>query len=319
MKLRLFGILGAIGCVAFGQTGTVAGPSAGYVFDPAVKAVRQIRGIPGAATLGDAIDLGIAASAAAVSPRGDLAAVTADDGTLHLFRLNNGTAVERPVNNLMTGAFSVRFSPSGTAAALYQPGSVQVLRGLPDAPVVAATFPAPQAADAVMVSGIHSYRVTGAAIAVSDDGAYVLFGRAGAIDLLSATGGRKLADAHAGFAVAFAPGSHDAAVVTGGTLSVFQDVAGASTRRDFPGATATSGLAFSADGGKVLLAGPEAVTVLDRATGDRKLAGCDCRIVSVAPMGTVFRLNELGSGPLWLLDPTATEPKVLFVPARSGL
>jgi hypothetical protein len=60
------------------------------------------------------------------------------------------------------------------------------------------------------------------------------------------------------------------------------------------------------------------VTVLDRATGDRKLAGCDCRIGTLAPMGTMFRLNEAGSGPLWVLD-AAAEPKVFFVPARPGV
>ena len=31
-------------------------------------------------------------------------------------------------------------------------------------------------------------------------------------------------------------------------------------------------------------------------------------------MGSVFRLNDLGSGPLWLLD-AVTEPRVVFVPA----
>jgi hypothetical protein len=35
-------------------------------------------------------------------------------------------------------------------------------------------------------------------------------------------------------------------------------------------------------------------------------------------MGSFFRLNEVGSGPLWLLDP-AGEAKLVFIPARQGL
>jgi hypothetical protein len=35
-------------------------------------------------------------------------------------------------------------------------------------------------------------------------------------------------------------------------------------------------------------------------------------------MGGLFRLNELGTEPLWLLDPSQAEPKLVFVPARPG-
>ena len=34
------------------------------------------------------------------------------------------------------------------------------------------------------------------------------------------------------------------------------------------------------------------------------------------PMGNLFRLTELTTGPLWVLDGTAATPRTVFVPAR---
>jgi hypothetical protein len=318
MKVRGFAVLGAICCVAYGQTGTIAGPSAGYVFDPNGKALRQVRGIPGAALLSEPLDLRMTLTDAAVSPRGDLAIAIDADGAAHLFKLNGGAATERAVPNLMASAASVIFSPSGAAAALYRPGSVQVLKGLPDAPEVATTLAVPSmgsvAAEAAAMGRMR--QPAHETIAISDDAAYVLFARSGEVDLLSVAGGvRKLVDGHAGAMVAFAAGNHDAAIAAGGVVTLYEDIAGASTRRDFPGAGLSGGLAFSADGARILLAGPRSVVVIDRTTGIRSLVECDFKPTGITAMGAMFRLNEPGSGPLWLLDGGAPEPKLIFVPA----
>jgi len=318
MKLRWIGVLGAVGCLAYGQTGSVGGPSTGYVFDASAKMLRQVRGIPGAALMGDAMDLGISAAGAQVSPHGDAALAIAADGSAHLFRLSDGAATERALSDLMSAAASVAFSPSGTAAALIRPGSVQILKGLPDSPEVAGTLSLPSAAGSAVTATAMARPLGAGTIAVSDDGAYVLFGHDGVVDLLPVAGGsRKLADARrAGAMVAFAAGGHDAAVVSGGTLSLYQDVAGASTRQDLPSADASVALAFSADGKHVLISGRSTITVLDRASGDQKVVECDCRITGLTPMGNVFRVNEAGSGPVWLLDGVNAEPKMVFIPAR---
>ncbi|HEY6373477.1 MAG TPA: hypothetical protein VIX37_23070, partial [Candidatus Sulfotelmatobacter sp.] len=50
------------------------------------------------------------------------------------------------------------------------------------------------------------------------------------------------------------------------------------------------------------------------ASGDSAALTCDCTPSALIPMGSVFRLNELGSGPLWLLDPTS-DRGLVFVPA----
>jgi hypothetical protein len=316
MNVRVFGIFGAICSALYGQTGSITGPSSGYVFDPSAKVVRQIRGIPGAAMMGDSLDLGLSAASVEVSPRGDSAVAIGADGSTHFFRLKDGKATERPLSLAMQAPAGIVFSPSGTAVALYRSGNVQVLTGLPDAVQVGHTHPVAEAGSSMAAAAPK--RPTGTAFAVSDDATCVLVARDQSVSLSMFPGGvRVLTNAQANALVAFAPGGHDAAVLSGGTLSLFQDVAGASTRQDISNVTGSAGLAFSADGKKVLAAGPRGVTVLDRATGDRKSVECDCRISGLSPMGSTLRLNQAGNGPLWLLDP-AGEPKIFFVPARQS-
>lgn len=317
MRLRTPVFASLICCLAYAQTGNVAGPSAGYLFDSSANALRQIRGIPGAALMSDAVDLGMSAAGAVVAPRGDSALAVAADGSVHLFQLANGAATEIAVQGLSGAPSRMVFSPSGSAAVLYRGNAVQILRGLPGSPDLGQPLPVPAVSGATAQAAAATGTSRMPAVAVSDDGTCVLIGRETSVALVQYPGGnRLLTDAHGAAQVAFAPGGHDAAVVTGGTLSIFQDVTGASTRQDFPGAFAPGGLAFSADGGKVVMAGLRTATVWDRATSDSKQVECDCRIDGITPMGSWFRLNEAGSGPVWILD--AAAGKVYFVPARPG-
>jgi hypothetical protein len=301
-----------MGALASAQPGSIAGPTAGYVFDPVAKAVRQIRGIAGAATMSQPVDFGMAITGAEISSRGDFAAATAGDGTLHLFRLAGGTSTEVTADNLIAAPDRMLFSPTGTALLLYNAGKMQVLSGLPDRISVSQiqVVPDAQVASAARRTGVG-------ALAVSDDGAYVLMGRGPAVWLMSLAGPQRILTAAGALAsVAFAPNTHDAAVVSGGTLSVFRDVAGASTRQDYPNAS-TGGVAFSADASKVVMAGLRGVTVLNRATGEASQTACECRVGGLTAMGTLFRLNDPGAEPLWLVDPAGAEPRMVFVPVSN--
>jgi hypothetical protein len=318
MRLRFTCLFAVVGSLAHAQSGSVAGPSAGYVFDPAAQVVRQIRGIAGAATIGDPVDFGMAITSAQISPRGDLAVVSAADSSAHLFRIANGAARELAMVRLGPVPTVAFFSPTGSAVALYSPDGVQVLRGLPDAPEVAFTAPIRTQLFQPATSAVRLRPVPGGTLAVSDDATVLLHAAQGSVAVITAGGSRNLADTKGAVAIALAPQSHDAAVVSGGTLSLYKDVTGASTRQDFPNASATAGIAFSADGSKVLMAGLRAVTVLDRATGETRQTQCDCRIGGLAAMGAMFRLNEVGDGPMWLVDASGGEPRLVFVPARAG-
>ena len=294
-------------CSLYGQAGKLAAPSLGFVFDPSAHALRRIQGIPGAALVGAPVDFGFAVSAAYVAPRLDSVFVmAASDGRAHLFRLTADAPLELAVDSL--GApLRVVFSPSGSAAALYSPGSVQVIKGLPDAPAVSAT-----------ISSLHRNlrvrRTLPDTLAISDDGAYLLYGTGGPIELIGVAGNSR--QIMAGALAAFAPGGHDAAVISSGKLILFQDIAGAATERSFDAIETPSALGFSPDGQKLFVASAtgRAVTTIQVATGDRSALACDCAPSALIPMGSVFRLNELGSEPLWLLD-TASERGLVFVPA----
>jgi hypothetical protein len=298
-------------CSLYGQAGKLAAPSMGFVFDPSAHALRRIQGIPGAALVGAPVEFGFAVSAAFVAPRLDSVFVLAGDGRAHLLRLTADAPLERAVDSL--GApVRVIFSPSGSAAALYSPGSVQVIKGLPDAPVVAATIS--------LRGNPRPRRPLPDTLAISDDGAYLLYAAGGPIELIGVAGdSRQVMAGAAGALAAFAPGGHDAAVIHSGKLTLFQDIAGAATERSFAGIAAPSAVAFSPDAQKLFVASAtgRAVTTIQVATGERSALACDCAPAALIPMGSVFRLTELGSEPLWLLD-TASDRGLVFVPAPIG-
>jgi sugar lactone lactonase YvrE len=78
-----------------------------------------------------------------------------------------------------------------------------------------------------------------------------------------------------------------------------------------------NGVAFSADGKKVFVARSSGgVAVFDLEAKSRTDVSCDCVPFGLTPMGSLYRLNELGSGPLWLLDPAGG--RIVFVPAKTN-
>lgn len=309
-------ILCAAGAAALlAQQGTIGGPVTGYVFDSPGQALRSIRGIPGASLIGDPVDFGAPVTAAWVSPKSDSALVIAADHTPHFYRLDAGKASERTAEGMVVPERAL-YSPSGTALVLLTPGSVRIYKGLPDAPVVTGTIELP--VDRPPAAGGLSHgkmrRPGGGPVAVSDDGLYLLYGNGGAVELLGVAGdSRKLTDAAANALPVFAPGGHDAAVIDAQGIALFQDAAGAATVRRLPGLSGVRGADFSPDGKRLFLAAA-AVTTLDIATGDRNELTCNCRPAVLDRMGTAFRLTDLGSGPLWLLDASA-DPRIVFVPA----
>ncbi len=301
-----------------GQQRQVSGPVAGYVFDGA--ALRVITGVPGGATLGGALDLGLAASAVSVSPQLDSAIATANDGSLHLFRLSGNSATEVWWNGLPSAPARVVYSPSGVAAAVYAAGRVQVFTGLPNAPALAfaaelgppATGPARQSAGTALQ-----------AMAVSDDAAWLLVAGDGRVRLLGASGSSSvLLEGARGVSVAFAAGGHAAAVLNGAGpwLDVYPDVSAAPNQRiPMPGFAEPVGLAVSRDGRLTVAAtrAGNSVRVFDLA-GDVTTLDCNCAPTGVTRMGNLFRLTEATSGPVWMVDTTVSPARIVFVPARAN-
>jgi hypothetical protein len=309
-KYTLF--LLALAGFAQAQQGSVSGPVAGYVFDFGSLALRPIRGIAGASTMGDPIAAAYPLTAANVAPRQDSALAIAPDGSTHYFTLNSGALNEVAISGLTAEPERVAFSPSGTAAVLYSNGRAQIVTGLPGAPSLAGSIQ--------LGSGPRSPHPT--SFAISDDGAYLLFAVGEAIQLASQSGGvRGVMSAGAGASVAFAPGGHDAAVAARGTGAVLiSDVPGAAAQQTLAAGDQSfqivAGLSFSADGKRIFMASAAAqsVVTLDL-SGNRTDVACNCSPAELTPMGNLFRLNELGTGPLWLADAGSSGPRIVFVPA----
>jgi hypothetical protein len=314
-------ILAASGFLA-AQQGSLSGPVAGFVFDGPGRALRPVRGVPGASLLGDPVNFGIDVAAVYVAPRQDSALVVGADQSLHLFVLNAGGPAEVSLGGLSGVPDRVVFSPSGTAVALMVSGSARVLTGLPNAPALTGSVKVggPDAA-----TGRGSRPLAAArSWALSDDGTYLLTVAQGSARLLSVHGqNRSLIPAQADALVAFAAGGHDAAVMDSVTgLTLIRDASGAAGTQVLAapdeGLAGPAGLAFSQDKQTVYVASAAAksVAAFNLAAASRTAIGCACTPSTLAPMGNLFRLTELTTGPLWILDGAAATPRTVFVPAR---
>jgi len=304
------------------QQGRLSGPVAGFVFDNSGRVMRPIQGVPGASLLGDPVSFGIDIAAAYIAPRQDSAIVVGADQSLHLFLLNGGAPTEVSLGGVTGTPERVVFSPSGTAVALISGGSARVLTGLPGAPTLTGSVKVE--GNAISVSGGRSHSVSAPSLALSDDGTYVLTIAQGTARLLSVQGqNRMLVPAQVNAQVAFAPGGHDAAVVDSLTgLTLIRDASGAAGTQLLAapdeGLAGPVGVAFSQDKQTLYVASAKAqsVAVFNLAGASRTAIGCACTPTTLAPMGNLFRLTELTTGPLWVLDGTAATPRTVFVPAR---
>jgi hypothetical protein len=313
--------------VAHAQQGQVAGPIVGYVFDGSARALRPVLGIPGASIVGGAVEFAYDLASVTVSPGADSAVVTAGDGSLHLAALGGGSAAEISFNGASVKPDRVVFSPSGTAVALIAAGRVQIFSGLPVSATLVGTMDLAgiaasrlQAESARRPAPAHA-----ASMALSDDGAWLLTVEDGSVELIGAGGSHGIANAGRGAMVAFAPGSHDAAFAdpVAQTVVLMRDASGATAPQvvwQDASVRSAAGLAFSMDGKSLFLAsgaGP-AVTIYDLAAGTHTGVSCSCSVTGLERMGSVYRVNDLGSGPLWLLDAAASNPRTVFVPAAGA-
>jgi sugar lactone lactonase YvrE len=247
-----------------------------------------------------------------VSPHQDLAVLVSTDGSTHWYSLSGNAATEITAQGSMATPTTVVFSPTGAAAALVAGRSVQVVTGLPGSPTLAGS--------ATLEGGVPRGTSGRGWLAVSDDGAWLLVAWGNGLRLVALGGGSStLMPIGRSAAVAFSPGSHDAAVVSDGALTWIHNAAGGAGQQVIGRNSALArpvGVAFSSDGA-ALFAADAAGLVLgyDLAGGASAEQSSGAAATALEPMGGFFRLNEAGSGPLWLVDPNAGSPKVFFVPA----
>jgi hypothetical protein len=298
-------------------------PSLGIVHDPLHKALRPILGLPGAAVLGDPLELDFAVEMAAIAPQGShalLRAVGARD--LRLMRSAPEGYFVQSIDGAVEEADRVVLGTAGWSGGAYHRASkrLQLLRGLPWEPAISRDI------DLSPFDG----EVT--ALAVSDDAhtALVAFSSEDSSNvwIFPAEGDPKsVLAASRVVSISFVPESRDALIVDERNQEIYllnSDNASTVIARASDGIEAPVAAQASRHRKFVYIAaaGNGRILILNTEDGSRRELTCACALQSLARMAdeAVFRLGELAEGPMWLLDTAASEPRLVFVPpVRSEL
>jgi hypothetical protein len=300
---------------------SLGGPSLGLVFDSAARNLRPISGIPGAATTGAALPLGIAVARAEISPAQNAALVVGVRGSaVSLVRAIGGDWVVTALDGVAPAPAKMVFSASGSAAALYYTaGRVRILTGIAGTPGIGGEI------------DVSSLPTPVTALAVDDAGSYLLLaaGPAEAVSLyrVAASAEASLLGSFRGVAAVRLFNRDQQALVTdtaAGAVYRITDPAGTAALQMVAGAgDGIQGLvaAQTDAAGQRLFAATSDGTVLvtDFNGGPVTALNCGCVPTGMFRLaGTAaFRLTEVGSAPIAVLDAGST-PRIVAVPPPIG-
>jgi hypothetical protein len=300
----------------------IEGPVLGFSVDQAAG-IRPVLGIPGAATLGPAVISATGLAGVTLSPARDYALGLLASGREVVVVKNLRATAGASILDVAPGPARIAISPSGDAAVLYyaETARIQVLAGLPESPSVSWSLD---------LSGLSG---DPAALAVSDGGGAVLIAPAGqpaAVWLATQGVGQRLLYTAAGSpSLAFLVGSLDAAIADGaaGVVVLVRDPAGEPQVTQIggqsEGVSHPLAIAAAQDNGRVFVANaqPAGVVSLSLTGEDPATQPCACTPTGLERMagGSVFRLNEPGGGPIWLLEAAGASMRVVFVPEQMQL
>src|ERR1035437_6928255 len=117
MRLKSLLLLTSLLPCATAQSG-ISVPALGYAYDPHLRAIRAIRGVPGAALVAEALDAGFDLAAAAVAPSQDFALALSTAGSpVRVISWRTSTPSIAVLPDAMNAPDGFVFSPSGNAAA----------------------------------------------------------------------------------------------------------------------------------------------------------------------------------------------------------
>ena len=307
MKMRRFIVIlssmlltAGIAAAQVGQ-GVVGVPWLGWIFDTEGRALRPITGIPMSALMGDKVDLEL--SLAVGSPEGSFAlGVAAESGRVLIVQGSNSAELVGAKANPTRIVMSAR----GRVAALYyEDGNlVQVFDGLPASGRLAREV----ALDSVP-----------AGLAVDDAASTVLASAEGGLYAYKLEQGKQLLIPSSGILEAnFFADSNDVVALNADKITLLRD-----------GQTVELGVqedivnpvkaAISSDGRSLIALLKQGNIVIRNLKAETsKMLQCDCTPTDLTRLhgNTVFRLNSLKDGTVWLVNGDDEEPKVTFVATR---
>jgi hypothetical protein len=282
------------------ETGGIAGPVAGFVFDRRAAVLRPIEGLPGAARLGAPIPMPFAVGLAAV--RGDYALVgPAAGGAAVLarrFRASAPEIVDLP-GAVEPSAMSI--AGSGAVAILFSASAhrVQFVDGLPDAPR------ALDPVDTELIGDLAAIALdaagTGALLAGPDGQIYRLRKDSPSLVPIARLNGVS--------SIGFVPGRDSALAASRetGDVLLLDGLDEALSIRSIGGAAAgiASARAVLALDGRTagVIAGDGRLAAIDFETGAAEWIALAADAEAFVPVDrSLFALNRAGEGPLVLLD-----------------
>jgi hypothetical protein len=283
-------------------TAPIRGPFVGYVFDRGAG-LRPILGIPGAASIGEPIVANTGIATAAVSAERNYALVIAGDDRSPML-IDTGSAESRAIPDVGPGVDRVVLSPSASAALLYRKdlNRIDVIMGLPGNASLAWSADLTQEPSA---------------LAVADDGEEFLAADASSVVRIVRSGDQRHVAGGDTASVAYRPQSREVLIGerSGRLLTVRESndqvVLFTADRESFG-----EPIVVSSDRKRAYVASQSRIAIVPLDGGTADIVECACSITTLDRMEgeSVFRLNDLGSGPLWLLD----DARVVFVPAVGG-
>ncbi|HUQ92523.1 MAG TPA: hypothetical protein VM120_12665 [Bryobacteraceae bacterium] len=283
----------------------VGAPTLGYLFDEQSKTLHAMEGIPGAASVGEAINLGASIDFIQISPgRRYGLATTADYESLLIVSLDGSSGVARQSDLPAARAF---FSPSGETAALLTAERVEIWTGMPDHPVRSRSFPR------------GGWQIRN--LAVSDDGACVVGLDAGTLWRLSENEtaveiGQGVRDA------AFLRLTHDLLVLEETRLVRFPK-AGAESREEITGVFSNArAMSLSSDERSVAVLDDNNMVLLvnreSNAVTRLELEGAPAEGLWRAQGTAVFQLSRGTASEPWLLDGDSGMPRLVAAGKRGN-
>ncbi len=300
----------------------VRGPSLGLVHDRTRLAVRPILGVPGAAVLGDPIDLGFEVATAAIASDGSYALLRAVDAPdIRILRWTPDGPFVEPLWGAFEQAESIFLSARASSAAIYSKETrrLQLIRGLPNEPAV----------DREIDLSISKGDLT--ALAVSDDARTVFAGLAdggsGNVWHFPADGDAKpVLSVGRASSISFLPNTVEVLIADEQSQTVYllnEENGSRVVAAESDSIPAPVGAESSPDG-KLLFIAASAngrVLVLNVEDGSRWELTCACTPKALArtAAASVFRLNDVSEQPVWLLDASSSEPRLVFVPPDRGV
>lgn len=316
-SLALAALLLPLGAMA--QDDALSGPLMGFVFDSSAGGFRSIKGMPGAATVSDPAAVPYSVVKAQIAPSQAFAvAVIGDEATPSVIRLAGDFGTAAAIASAGADPAEIYLSPTGSSALLHYAGQkLQVVSGLPDSPAVSREI------------DISGYAAETAVFAVSDDASLVLMGfssgGAGSVMLAAGDGAPQFVlNAARPAGIGFLANS-DAAIVTDAdtssaymlrSLSSGLEVQLVAGQQD--GLAAPAGVSVSGDNREAVIVNANQSTVVrvDLGGGPATVLDCSCQPTGVQRLGgrSIFRLTDISSDPMWLVDGESASPRVVFVP-----